>query len=241
MRIVFVADVADRDAGLLADHLHRSGATSRYIDRERLTDHAVDADVMVLLGSNRSAHELVHRDLVQTEISVIRRTLEAGTPVMGICYGAQLLARALGGDSGLGPAPECGWTWVDSVDEDLCPAGLWGQMHRDVIIPAPSSTVIGHSPVGVQSFIDESFGTRAIGWQFHPELTIPTFRRWLSQKYSGAEGSDSAHVLRDAIVHETASRARAEHLFSHAFAYLRAPSSIRRPPPTETICIVGYD
>lgn len=239
MRAVLVADAADRDAGLLGEYLERASADLRYIERERMTEATVDADLVILLGSNRSAHEESHRCIVEGEISLIRRTLRRGTPVMGICYGAQVLARALGGDSRPGPAPECGWTRVESIDEDLCPPGLWGQMHRDVIIPSPSSTVIAHSPVGVQAFIDESAGGRAIGWQFHPELTAATFRRWVRAKYSGTGGGDDDAAARDADAHVDATRPRAEHLFRHSLEYLRVP--LRKPPATESVCILGYN
>lgn len=239
MRAVLIADTVDRDAGLLGDFLGQAGSDLRYIDRERVSDEAVDADLVVLLGSNRSAHYYSNREIVETEISLIRRTLSQGTPIMGICYGAQVLARALGGDSRLGPAPECGWTHVDSVDVDLCPPGRWGQMHRDVIIPASSSTVIGHSPVGVQAFIDESAGGRAIGWQFHPELTSATFRRWVEAKYSGTDGADIRALLNHVDEDAAATKPRTEHLFRHALEYLRVP--LRQPPPTEAICILGYN
>lgn len=257
MRVAYVADAVDRDTGLLGDFLSKYGATTRYLDRDHITNESVNADLVVLLGSNRSAHHPEHADAVAQETALIRATLSQGTPVIGICYGAQVLARALGGSSQLGTLPECGWTHVDSLDDELCPEGFWAQMHHDIIVPAPSSTVIGYSFAGPQAFIDDSLGARAVGWQFHPELTIATFQRWLAHHYSGSEVADPETVLLDATRHVLSAQDRARALFRNTLHYLgvlpgnkhsdalagplqseAAPTS---QPSTEAICVLGYD
>jgi GMP synthase-like glutamine amidotransferase len=220
MRAVMVADNVDRDPGLLGEFLRGSGATLRYLDRARLPETGVTASVVILLGSNRSAHEETNAAVVANEVALIRRSLDLGVPVMGICYGAQVLARALGGSSRRGEYPECGWTEVFSSDARLCPPGYWGQMHHDVIVPAETSSVIGWSEAGPQGFIDDSLGARAIGWQFHPELTVTTLERWLSGHYSGSESADPQSTIASAARHSRDSVPRAGALFRAAFEYL---------------------
>lgn len=227
MRAVYVADAVDRDPGLLGDFLQGFGATTLYVPRANLRYQDVAADLLILLGSNRSAHDPAQADVVAAEIGLIRRSLERGIPVVGICYGAQVLARALGGGSRRGELPECGWTEVFSSDEALCPPGFWGQMHHDVIEPAPTSTVIGWSPAGTQAFIDDSLGARAIGWQFHPELTVATLERWLSQRYSGSEHADAAATLAEAHLHARDSAPRAATLFRATLQYLDVSNLVR--------------
>lgn len=226
MRAVLVADDVDRDLGLLGDFLDGSCATTHFLHRGGPLELDGSADLLVLLGSNRSAHADENARAVQFETALIRRSLQRGIPVIGICYGAQVLARALGGTSRRGDLAECGWVTIDSQDQGLCPPGPWGQMHHDVIVPSLTSTVIGRTAAGPQAFVDESFGTRAIGWQFHPELTLPTFERWLSRRYSGSEDVDAAAVLAEARLRSVESVPRASALFHSAFRYLGVASHV---------------
>ena len=115
-----------------------------------------------------------------------------------------------------GVVPECGWTQVYSNKEELCPSGRWGQMHHDIIQPAETSEVIGLSPIAPQAFVDESAGARALGWQFHPELTLRTFQRWLTQRYSGSEHANPAATLAEASHHARDAGPRAAALFRAA-------------------------
>lgn len=262
MRVVLVADRVDRDLGLLGDYLRSVRAILRYVDRESIDSDDVDVDLLILLGSNRSAHHSQETEIVSREISLIEATLSAGIPVIGICYGAQVLARALGGSSELGTRPECGWEWVDSTNEELCPSGRWGQMHHDVFVPAHTSTVIGFSSAGPQAFIDDSRNARSLGWQFHPELTLPTLERWLVSHYSGSEYANPRAVLDSAALHSEESNPRAFALFEKAFRYLGVPmghtdirtagenvgpfSAPKLIDPTvsvstEAICVLGYN
>jgi GMP synthase-like glutamine amidotransferase len=223
MKAIVIADPADRDLGLLGDFLLESGATIKFVDRDSLStgvEPSSNPDVIVLLGSTRSAHDPEHAEVVAAEIEMIQRSLKNNIPVLGICFGSQILARALGGSSARSPQGECGWTPVFSNDERLCPPGLWGQIHHDRFQASKTSTVIGWSPVGPQSYIDESLGGRAIGWQFHPEVTLPTFERWLRRGDSGTEGVDIERTLAEASEHAEASIPRAAALFAAAFDYL---------------------
>lgn len=222
MRIHVIADQVDKDGGYVTERLVERGGDIVELDRDDLTPYEQigGSDLVLLLGSDKSAHEDKWADAVARESAFVLAALRDGTPVMGICYGAQLMARAFGGTSWRSDGPELGWGRVDTVDSRLCPEGPWGQMHRDVFAPGPSSKVLGTSWRGPQCFVDDTFGARAIAWQFHPEVTVPTYERWVHEAYYGDTDADPKDLIRQA--HAAAPRARnlAHDLTDAALDYL---------------------
>jgi GMP synthase-like glutamine amidotransferase len=222
MRIHVVADLVDKDGGYVVERLLQRGAELVELDRDDLPAYASigDSDLILLLGSDKSAHEPKWKDVVESESVFVRAALRDGTPVMGICYGAQLMARALGGTSWRADAPELGWQRVDTTDPDLCPEGPWGQMHSDVFAPPPTSRVLGTSWRGPQCFIDDAHGARAIAWQFHPEVTPETYERWAHEGYYGDTGVDVKDLIRQGYANAAKSRNLAYDLTDAALDYL---------------------
>jgi GMP synthase (glutamine-hydrolysing) len=222
MRVQVVADATDRDGGYVAEHLVDLGAELVELDRDALPAFAdlERPDLVLLLGSARAAHDRAQREVVEAESIHVRVALALGVPVMGICYGAQLMARALGGTSWRADAPELGWQRVDTTDHRLCPEGPWGQMHSDVFAPGPTSRVLGTSWRGPQCFVDDSFGARAIAWQFHPEVTPQTYERWVREAYYGDTSVDAKNLVQQARSNAASSRNRAHDLVEAALAYL---------------------
>ena len=227
MHIHVVADAADSDGGYVTERLVQRGGELHELDRDALPtfDTLGGSDLVLLLGSEKSAHEAKWIDSVTAEVLLIRDALAAGTPVMGICYGAQLLARALGGTSWRADQAELGWSRVDTIDPVLCPEGPWGQMHSDVFAPGPTSRVLGTSWRGPQCIIDDSFGARAIAWQFHPEVTPATYERWVVEGYYGDTGVDTKDLIRQAHVHAPKARNLAFALTDSALAYLNVAAA----------------
>lgn len=223
MRIHVVADAADKDGGHFHERLLERGAELVELDRDDLPTYGSigETDLIFLLGSDKSAHEPRWKAVVEAESAFVRSALRAGTPVMGICYGAQLMARALGGTSWRADQPELGWQRVDTTDPVLCPEGPWGQMHSDVFAPGQTSRVLGTSWQGPQCFVDDSLGARAIAWQFHPEVTAATYERWVREGYYGDSGVDAKDLIRQARANEARSRNLARGLVDAALTYLR--------------------
>ncbi len=222
MLIHVIADLADPDGGHVAERLEQLGGEFVQLDRDALPTYESigDSDLILLLGSDRSAHEPKWADVVENESAFVRAALRAGTPVMGICYGAQLMARALGGTSWRADVAEVGWQRVDTVDDQLCPEGPWGQLHSDVFAPPPTARVLGTSWRGAQCFIDDSLGARSIAWQFHPEVTAKTYERWVNEGYYGDGGVDEKDLIRQAYDNEARSRIAAHQLTDDALAHL---------------------
>jgi GMP synthase-like glutamine amidotransferase len=222
MRIHVVADATDNDGGFVTERLLQRGGVIVELDRDDLPtfDTLEGSDLVLLLGSDKSAHEPKWTEVVTAETVLVREALATGVPVMGICYGAQLLARALGGTSWRADQAELGWTRVDTTDPVLCPEGPWGQLHKDVFAPGPTTKVIGTSWRGPQCIIDDSFGARSIAWQFHPEVTPTTYERWVNETYFGDTGVDPKDLIRQAYANAAKSRNLAHALTDNALSYL---------------------
>ena len=81
-----------------------------------------DFDVVVALGAAWSAYDDTLHSWLLPELQLLRDAHRAQFPVLGVCFGGQLLAAAHGGSVALAAQPEIGWYDVQS-DDDLVPGG----------------------------------------------------------------------------------------------------------------------
>lgn len=226
LHVDIIGDRSDRDPGFVGQCLvERHDADLRLHDRDALpgADLVAGSGLLLLLGSERSAHDPSQREVVEAESRIVTDHLAAGAPVLGICYGAQLLAIALGGKAHEAARAEIGWYAVQSRDEQLCPPVEWSQFHVDAFTPPSTSTVLGASPAGCQAFRDESAGGRALGWQFHPEVTADCYATWVKAMpdVCRQHGIDPDALLAEAPTREPGLRAAAFALTDAALAWLR--------------------
>jgi GMP synthase-like glutamine amidotransferase len=148
-------------------------------------------DLVVALGSEHSAadeHAWIH-----AEAGLLRDCHRSGVPVLGICFGGQLLARALGGTVHRGAVCEVGWQTVRTRRDAVVETGPWFQWHFDTLVPPVGAEVIADSPAGVEAF---SLGA-SMGLQFHPEVTVEIVAAWV-RVYGhelAAHGVDGARLV----------------------------------------------
>lgn len=141
----------------------------------------LDYDVVVPLGSRFSVHDEALRDTwVGAEMAMVRRAVAAGVGVLGVCFGGQLVAQALGGSVGRSRTPELGWFTVASRVPYLAP-GPWFQWHSDCWTLPPGAVEIARNANASQAFISGS----ALALQFHPELDRPLLEVWLGNDTDG--------------------------------------------------------
>jgi GMP synthase-like glutamine amidotransferase len=115
---------------------------------------------------------------VAREVDWIRHADAARVPVLGICFGAQALAVALGGSVRKLASPELAWIELDTADPDYVGAGPWLALHEDAIVPPPLSYELARSVSGPQAFMAGSH----LGVQFHPEVTGVLLSRWIADR-----------------------------------------------------------
>ena len=113
---------------------------------------------------------------IHDEIAFTRAALAARVPVLGICFGGQVLAAAIGGRVERAPEPEIGWTTVDTRQPGLIDAGPWLEWHYDRFRLPPGISPIATTPLASQAFIVG----RSLGLQFHPEVNEAVLDTWLS-------------------------------------------------------------
>ena len=101
-----------------------------------------DAGAVVALGSDRSVH--ASKDpWIGAQVAFLREAHTAGVPVLGICFGAQALAAALGATVSRAAETEIGW--VDVQGDDGV-AGRWFTWHEDVFDLPPGAIELGAPP-----------------------------------------------------------------------------------------------
>ncbi len=164
---------ADAPAGLIGEWLDARGISwrvSRPVDEPTLGG----AGAIISLGSSMSAY-WQEPAWIASECELLAHTADTGVPVLGICFGAQVLARALGGRVAPAATPEIGWVQPESDQPQL--TGPYLTWHFDAITPPPGADVLATTPHAVQAFTRG----RAIGLQFHPEVTPAIWHDWGEQ------------------------------------------------------------
>jgi GMP synthase-like glutamine amidotransferase len=169
------------------------------IDEEARTPDPRDYDLMVSLGSEFAAYN-DSIPFIQRETELIRAAASADVPILGVCFGGQLMARALGGKSFKAERSEIGWVSVRTNDPELVPDGPWFNWHFDTFTLPPGAKLIADTAVGPQAYV---IG-RNLGLQFHPEVTPQIMDNWVRayRHELDAEGVDP-----DALLEETKQRA----------------------------------
>jgi GMP synthase-like glutamine amidotransferase len=199
----------DAPAGLLENWAARRGIgleTVR-VDRGELPeprDHAF----AVALGSGASAAGS-GPDWVARAIDWLRAADAACLPVLGICFGAQALAAALGGSVHRLAKPEIGWVTVESVDTERLPTGPWMAWHEDGFTLPPLAYELASNAFGVQAFCH----CRHLAVQFHPEVTPAIVAAWAENDHGDLERAGVSAAELDPAPHATQAARAAETLF----------------------------
>jgi GMP synthase-like glutamine amidotransferase len=162
--------------GHVADWLaeHDAIVDTFRIDAEDREVDPSDYDLVVSLGSEFAAFDDT-RAFVPKEAELMREAVDADVPVLGLCFGGQMLARVLGAEVYRSDDSEIGWLPVRSRDPDLVPDGPWFQWHFDTFTLPPGATLIAESDAGPQAFV----AGRSLGLQFHPEVTTEIMDDWV--------------------------------------------------------------
>jgi GMP synthase-like glutamine amidotransferase len=167
------------------------------------------------LGSDRSAGA-DGPGWVRDEITALRDAVDAEVPVLGLCFGSQALAVALGGGVEAARPPEIGWLPIDS-DDPTIPDGPWAQYHYEVLRLPPGARELARTAAGTAAF---RVGPH-LGVQFHPESTAELMSRWARMDPKLPDGVTPEAVDEQGARHAPAAREHAWRLFDGWWAGAR--------------------
>jgi GMP synthase-like glutamine amidotransferase len=154
---------------------------------------ASEYDAVVFFGAVWSVYDTATIPWISDEIEYARSLISLGVPALGICFGGQLLAAAVGGRVERAPIPEIGWLSVAAgtsaepgrtdtglidtgfTNTGLIDTGPWLSWHFDRFTVPADVPVIARTALASQAFVTG----RTLGLQFHPEVTDAVLEAWL--------------------------------------------------------------
>ena len=176
MRVLSVVHEADAGAGVFGDFptwVPSAGPPPR------------DFDALMIFGASTHVDQEDGHPWLAPEKELIREALDRGVPMLGVCFGLQLIAEAAGATPYRSEEPEIGWYEVeiteagaaDPVIGPLAPSvEMFGWHHYVAPVP-PGAVELARTPHCAQAFRIE--GKPVWGLQFHAEVTRDDLFSWL--------------------------------------------------------------
>lgn len=174
--------------GTLNPLLKKNRIRIRYVNFYR-DHHATPTlngyDGLILLGGPMNVDETSRYPFLAYELKLIREAIALDIPVLGICLGAQLIAKALGAAVMKNPVEEIGWYDVqvteggksDPVFQHFSATEKILQWHGDAFSLPPGCVHLASSSDCAHQAI--RYGTKVYGFQFHLEADEAMLHRWI--------------------------------------------------------------
>jgi GMP synthase (glutamine-hydrolysing) len=187
-KFLVIEQAAHEDPALFGELLTRSGFEPVYARMHagnQVPDDPARFAGILVMGGPMNVEDADHIPWLNDELKLIAAAAESGVPVLGICLGSQLIARALGGAVYSGGKPEIGWYTVDLTAEaeiDMLLEGFPKQLEvfqwhgQTFDIPPGAVRLAGSAMFPNQAF---RAGENVWGIQFHMEVTADTVNKWL--------------------------------------------------------------
>jgi GMP synthase (glutamine-hydrolysing) len=188
MKIIVIMHVESEGPGSLGTCLDSVGAeivTVRLYAGDRLPSDLSVFDAVVSMGGPMNVYEEDEHPFLKEETAFLKQAVEADVPALGICLGAQMIAKATGARVTKSPNKEVGWGQVALTDggkEDSAFKGLPAtlevlQWHGDMFhIPQNGILLASSKDCPHQAFRYRN----ALGLQFHLEVTEKILSDWFT-------------------------------------------------------------
>jgi GMP synthase (glutamine-hydrolysing) len=196
VNVLAVVHGSDVPAGSFGDVVAERGhRLETWVPADAATPPPIDAyDAVMVFGGAMHVDQEAHHPWLREEEQYVHALLDRRVPLLGVCLGAQMVAKAAGARVGPADEPEIGWCDVDrKVDDPVLgilparfPAFQWHFYAFDV--PAGAAE-LARSRVCPQAF---RLGERAWAVQFHPEVTREIVARWAGEAPDEVPGGAEA-------------------------------------------------
>ena len=182
-RVQVIRHLCFEDLGALAPLLARAGPGFEYLDpATEPLDGARDAEFLIVLGGPISVNDEDRFPFLAREVQILRYRIDNELPTLGICLGAQLIAKALGASVRPMPSVEIGWQPLT-----LTPAGRAGPLrhlqgvvlhwHGEMFeLPPGCESLAASAQCPNQAF---AVARHTLALQFHIEVSADLLERWL--------------------------------------------------------------
>ena len=186
------------------------GCRVRYINFGRdpeTVPNVTKYDGLIVLGGPMNVGQADDYPHLTTEMNALRVALDHRIPIMGICLGAQLLAKTLGAQVSRCPEKEIGWYDVTPTEDGLVDPVLKHfkqtrkifEWHGDAFENPPGAVRLASSKAWANQAY--RYGDNAYGFQFHLEVDEPLVHRWLNtprylEELSALKGRTDPETIR---------------------------------------------
>lgn len=162
-------------------------------------------ELLVILGGPISVNDAALFPFIEAEINMLRKRLKQDKPTLGICLGAQLIARALGANIYAGKEKEIGWSRLSlTISGEQSALRFLGEEHCSMLhwhgetfdLPEKAVLLASSQAYKNQAF---SYGDKVLALQFHPEITQHSMEKWFIGHIGEIMQTDAVSVekLRD--------------------------------------------
>lgn len=197
MRVLAFRHSPSEGLGLIAEILNAHGIDCECADlygAAAFDPSTEDADALIFLGGSMSAND--NLSFLRREIGYLRSAVPLGKPVLGVCLGAQLIAKALGARVYPNTTKEIGWSRVsftDAAQNDRLLHGLRSEVifhwHGETFdLPAGAELLASSAACRNQAF---RLSDQVYGFQFHLEVTPEMILDWCNE--------DAAHEVSEPL------------------------------------------
>jgi GMP synthase (glutamine-hydrolysing) len=205
MRVLSLVHEADAPSGVFGDTVREGGHELVEWNVAKDPGPPIDPDSVLVLGGPMNVDEEDrHRWLLQEDV-LLRRWLAQGVPLLGICLGGQLLAKALDTPVRRMPSPEIGWFEVElgpEAAEDPVFAGLPDRFYTCQWHSYSFDLPEGAVPLAYNSRCLQAYrvGESTWGLQFHAEVRPETLDRWIEQSTAGPFDPERLRAESDELI-----------------------------------------